>query len=392
MTVELVHLGGAVKALGNGRVAGHLVRFSTRKATDLARDFFTSETDFDIESGHQSTIYFDHGQDPTLKKLKLGTAVLTFDSAGVYVEGQLDMALPEAQRLYGLAEQKKLGWSSGTASHLVERKTEGDARRIVRWPLGLDASLTHTPCEWRNDAHALKFFRNAEESKALLGEENLDAWEARILAEREEYEQMLRLRGFIKSAKNLFQDAVSERAEALAERAYHIYDLTETLASLFYQLQWIATSAKETGITVDYEARIDELLAGFLSAARAAGLRMCGVGDEASTKSGEAPSSTKDFDGKLDVSLPLLTHSKAVRDAARGLIGRMQELHDQRKREGKSRTLNEQHTQNIEAVASDLEASAKAARDLSSDVSAHEAVRRARVEFQRSVARGFGVR
>ncbi|HEV2862855.1 MAG TPA: hypothetical protein VGX48_17700 [Pyrinomonadaceae bacterium] len=387
---ELVRLGGAVKALGNGKVGGYLVRFSTPSSPDLAGDFFTAETDFDITSGHQSTIYFDHGQDPLFKKLKLGTAVLKMDSVGVFVEGQLDMALPEAQRLYGLAEDKQLGWSSGTASHLVEREREGKARRIVRWPLGLDASMTHTPCEWRNEAVAVKFIRPEQESKGVA-EEDLDMWEARIRAEREEYVQMLRLRGFLKSAKNLFGDAVREREEDLAGRAHDIHELTETLASLFWQLQWVALSAAESGIQIDFAARIDEILAGFVGEARAAGLRMCGLG-EASTKTAGDASSTNNSYGKLGVSLPLLTHSKAVRDAARGLLVRMQELHEQRQREGKSRTLNDQHTQTAEAIASDLEAAAKAARELTSDVKANESMRRARVEYQRTVARGLGVR
>ena len=55
-----------------------------------------------------------------------------------------------------LAESGKLGWSSGTASHLVMREQDGAAHRVKRWPLGLDASLTHTPAEPRNSVMPLK--------------------------------------------------------------------------------------------------------------------------------------------------------------------------------------------------------------------------------------------
>ena len=49
-----------------------------------------------------------------------------------------------------------MGWSSGTAAHLVEREPMGRAAKIVSWPLGLDASLTPTPAEPRNVTMPLK--------------------------------------------------------------------------------------------------------------------------------------------------------------------------------------------------------------------------------------------
>jgi HK97 family phage major capsid protein len=52
-----------------------------------------------------------------------------------------------------------LGWSSGTAPHLVDRKPAGKAQEIIKWPLGFDASLTPTPAEPRNGAIALKTYQ-----------------------------------------------------------------------------------------------------------------------------------------------------------------------------------------------------------------------------------------
>ena len=43
---------------------------------------------------------------------------------GVWVEGILNMRDDYEKALYNLAKQGKLGWSSGTASHLVEREKE----------------------------------------------------------------------------------------------------------------------------------------------------------------------------------------------------------------------------------------------------------------------------
>lgn len=355
---ELLFFGDAVKALGGGRVGGYLVRFSTASDPDLAGDFFTPETDFDLQPETKAAIYFDHGLDPVIKKRVLGRSTMKVDEVGVWVEGVLDMRDDYERSIYALAEQGKLGWSSGTAPHLVERKKVAGANHITRWPLGLDNSLTPTPCEFRNAAVSLK--RYSEERAAT---------------------------------KNVFEEAVAERSEALAERARHIGELTETLLSLLYQLQWVVMSASGTDLRLDIAARVDEILSGFMAAARPAALRLVGVGDEGSAKSAGDASTINNSYGKLAVSLPLLTHSKAVRDAARGLLGRLQELHAQRmQREGKGRTLNANHTENLEQLAADLEASAKAARGLSSDVTAHESVRRARVEFQRTVAHGLGVR
>ncbi|HEV2863042.1 MAG TPA: hypothetical protein VGX48_18650 [Pyrinomonadaceae bacterium] len=353
---ELLYFGDAVKALGGGKVGGYLVRFSTANDPDLARDFFTRETDYDLQPETKTAIYFDHGLDPVIKKRVLGRASMKVDEVGVWVEGVLEMRDDYERSIYDLAEKGKLGWSSGTAPHLVERKKVGGSNQIIRWPLGLDASLTPTPCEFRNAAVSLK----------------------RYTAER--------------AVKNVFEQAVEERSESYAERARDLYSLTETLLSLMYQLQWVAMSAEGTDVQIDLEGKVEEILAGFAPAARTAALRMVGLGGEASAKSAGAASSTNNSYGKLDVSLPLVTHSKAVRDAARGLLVRMQELHEQRQREGKSRTLNDHHTQTAEDIASDLEAAAKAARGLASDVKSHESMRRARVEYQRTVARALGAR
>jgi HK97 family phage major capsid protein len=66
--------------------------------------------------------------------------------------------------VYGLAEKGKLGWSSGTAPHLVERNKS----HITRWPLGLDASLTPIPADPGNRAMPLKSWAEGRNLKALL--------------------------------------------------------------------------------------------------------------------------------------------------------------------------------------------------------------------------------
>ena len=150
----LVYFGEAVKALGNGKIGGYLVRFTTDKDPDLTGEFFTKDTDFgDAETG---TVYFEHGLDPVLSKRVLGKAIHKTDDFGIWAETQLKRRDKYEQFLYSLAERGKLGWSSGTMPNLVQLEKKGKATWIKYWPLGLDDTLTIIPAEPRNTAVPLK--------------------------------------------------------------------------------------------------------------------------------------------------------------------------------------------------------------------------------------------
>ena len=151
---ELVYFGDAVKALGNGKLGGYLVRFTSDNEPDLEGEFFTKDTDFgDIDS---SAVYYNHGLDPVLKKRRLSKAALKTDDFGIWAETQLKLRDEYEKFIYEMAEEGKMGWSSGTAPHLVEREQKGNAVWLRSWPIGLDASLTPTPAEPKNGAMPLK--------------------------------------------------------------------------------------------------------------------------------------------------------------------------------------------------------------------------------------------
>lgn len=152
----LVAFGGAVKALGGGRIGGYLVRFSGPDDPDLTGDFFDAATDY---GPHEtSPVLYHHGFDPVLRGRVLGTATHRRDEFGVWAETQLALRDEYEQFIYGQAEAGKLGWSSGTAAHRVGREPKGKAHHITVWPLGLDASLTPAPAEPRNAAIPLKAY------------------------------------------------------------------------------------------------------------------------------------------------------------------------------------------------------------------------------------------
>lgn len=164
----LVFSGSAVKALGGGKIGGYLVLFGTPDQTDLAGDYFTKDTDFGGASF--SPVLYQHGMDPTVGLSPVGSGPLKMDDIGIWIEAQLNMRTAYEKAVYGMAEANKLGWSSGTAAHLVKREmvAGGKASRITSWPLGLDASLTPTPAEPRTRALPLKSLTPTQTLQALL--------------------------------------------------------------------------------------------------------------------------------------------------------------------------------------------------------------------------------
>ena len=175
-TETLVWFGDEVKALGEGKIGGYLVRFSDASTPDLEGDYFDAETDFgELKT---SPVYYQHGLDRSLKTRRLGSATLKTDEFGVWAETQLEMRDEYEKFIYEMAEAGKMGWSSGTASHLVEREPVGKAWHIKHWPLGIDASLTPTPAEPRNAAIPLKSLKSSEEAEVVEGSEMDEATSA----------------------------------------------------------------------------------------------------------------------------------------------------------------------------------------------------------------------
>ena len=154
----IAFMGDAAKALGGGKVGGYLVLYGDASKTDLQGDYFDSDTDFvvDWDDVIKTDVYYQHGLDPVLKRRVIDTAEMKRDAVGVWLEAQLNMRDDYECAIYGMVEAGKMGWSSGTIPWLVEREKIGGAKRIKRWPLGLDASLTPLPTEWRNHAIPIK--------------------------------------------------------------------------------------------------------------------------------------------------------------------------------------------------------------------------------------------
>jgi HK97 family phage major capsid protein len=160
----LVYFGEEVKAVkldnGDVKLAGYLVRFGDAAKTDLTGDYFTPNTDFgnaNISDGwfnHRMPVRYNGKQ--VVYDEQLPDVKLTRDDVGVFAEIVLGARNEYEKMIAELGLAKALSWSSGTAPHLVDRKQVGNAFEITRWKLGLDASLTPTPAEFRNIALPIK--------------------------------------------------------------------------------------------------------------------------------------------------------------------------------------------------------------------------------------------
>ena len=151
---DLIASGSALKALPGGRVIGCAILFTSAKSKDLTGDYFTNRTLLDWEGKEKRTALYHHGMDDTLKRARIGSGwqLDHVDEVGVWVKNQLDMRDEYEVAIYGMTQAKKLGLSSGTASHMVERAADGE---LKAWPI-VEISFTPTPAESRTVVMPLK--------------------------------------------------------------------------------------------------------------------------------------------------------------------------------------------------------------------------------------------
>ena len=183
--MNIIYNGDRVKSTGNRNVHGLAVKFSTSNDPDLYRDFFTSSCDFGLSLSNTLPIYFNHCFDGILKTARIGEAKLTKKNDGIFVNGFIYNLKNAPQNLdiwskqileersdyvdviLKLIEDGKMGYSTGSASHLVKKKLcENDTNEIVKWDI-VELSITHTPAEPRTYATKSKIDNDFDWSKFI---------------------------------------------------------------------------------------------------------------------------------------------------------------------------------------------------------------------------------
>lgn len=157
MTDTLIYDGSAIKYLGNNKIGGHVVIYSTASDCDLVQEFFDVKTDFDFDDGDKRSIYFNHGMDNSVKNIKMGKSTLQRDGdIGIWMEGIINSSDKYSKAILKLIEEGRMGYSSGAVGHLV-RKTPVTkmVSHIDTWPIG-EVSITEKPAEPRTYAMTMK--------------------------------------------------------------------------------------------------------------------------------------------------------------------------------------------------------------------------------------------
>ncbi len=222
-----------------GYVKGYLVRFGDTKATDLEGDYFTKATDygFPMEEGKRVplNVYYHHGMDQAVGKKSIGTGFIKMTDEGLWYEAQLDMADEYGKMVAKLCKQGKMGFSSGAAAHMVERKSMGGASEIIRWPIA-EASITPTPAEFRNSVKSLEEYYGMDEMDdmeeemvmAPMPEQSAAEYAAEIFKEAEGeliHEGLEAYWDALSGAMEVIesQDMADALIDAFAERAKGLY-------------------------------------------------------------------------------------------------------------------------------------------------------------------------
>jgi hypothetical protein len=147
--------GPALKALGNGKVGGYLIRFNGPK--DAQGEYFRPDVELHLDwyGGTRRPILYHHGLNDEDIIEDIGYIYkIVKDDVGWWAEGQLDMTNPRAVQVYNEVRKGKIGWSSGSAPHLSKVEPDGG---ITEWTV-VEASLTPTPAAGkRTTVQALKF-------------------------------------------------------------------------------------------------------------------------------------------------------------------------------------------------------------------------------------------
>ncbi|MFH0825445.1 MAG: HK97 family phage prohead protease, partial [Pseudomonadota bacterium] len=165
----LVALGSEIKDLGDGKIGGYLVRYTTDKDPDLTGDYFDATTE--IHAPDSIPLLYNHGMDAKMKRRVIGKVTTKTDDVGLWAESQMNLRDEYEKAVYRMAIQGKLGYSSGALSHLVDREPAGKAMHIKTWFIG-EASLTPTPAEYRNTVTTLKSLVASEQ--AALSDEDVE--------------------------------------------------------------------------------------------------------------------------------------------------------------------------------------------------------------------------
>ena len=135
----------AVKSLGENRIGGYLVAFGSANDVDLDGEYFTKDTNFELNWYDKRPALYNHGTDKSVKTEAIGTIdkIVLREDSGLWAEAQLRDSFMYREYVMKWLSEGKLGWSSGACAYNVEVDKDGFIRT---WPIQ-EGSLTLTPAQ-----------------------------------------------------------------------------------------------------------------------------------------------------------------------------------------------------------------------------------------------------
>lgn len=126
----------------NGIIGGYGVTFTGPDRLDLEGDYFDANTNLWLEHYPVVPLLYEHGMDSEMGARVIGEArPMRQDKVGVWYEAQLHERDAYEAAIMELVEAGKLGYSTGSLAHLVERASDG---HLLSWPVA-ELTLTTTP-------------------------------------------------------------------------------------------------------------------------------------------------------------------------------------------------------------------------------------------------------
>lgn len=255
----MISFGGAIKRTGaNGEVGGYLVRFSDASSPDLDGEYFTKDTYLGPRDGDESDCLFDHGIPIKrgLEKLAdewFAPIKTRRDEIGVWASTILKESDSYQAEVLKLIDKGKIGWSSGSAPHLVKKNKNGE---ITRWPI-VEGSLTHMPAEPRNVVLETKSFRDAigddqsdSDPKARIESDSLAEKEPGIDVADDKTSAGKSFAG--KSVADFYRSELAEYTNS--------YTINSAMECALNNIDMQQDAADKLGITIDTAPMIDDLL------------------------------------------------------------------------------------------------------------------------------------
>lgn len=164
----LIYDGAAVKSLGDNKIGGYLVLFTTKYDPDTSGDYFDKDTKFFLsDEGENRPGFYNHGFDMRMGNRQIGTGTIKKDDVGLWLEAQLTERDAYVDAILDLVKQGACGLSSGALSHLVRREAKSKSVNYVSsWAVG-EWSITPTPAEPRTAAMPIKSWAESLKGDAL---------------------------------------------------------------------------------------------------------------------------------------------------------------------------------------------------------------------------------